>query len=204
MSFREALIWIRNRYWKDRKQFFLYSGVASAILIGLGILADIFLPWTEWALIIRTAIALPTAIALFFLGYGLTLFYVGRRTKANPDYRTWRVRLSPTMRQRVSFVVFALLFVLILALVEQPGYTFVSSLILAIIAGLFTFMRKTSSELTRDKIGLPDSRDVALEQHLKERRKSPAKKKAEKEKAEDVEKTAKLEEDLERKAKKPR
>ncbi len=169
MPFRRALIWIRNQYLTKPKDLFLYAGVASLVMAGLSFLADFFLPWDQWAVFIRALIALPEAAAFFVLGYGATLWYVEYKERTKENYSTWRSKLSPTMRQRASAIAGAVLFVVMFAVTQQPGYTFVAGIIVAIVIGLFAFMRRTSQELARDSIGLPDARDASLNSHIQAR-----------------------------------
>ncbi len=197
MPFRKALIWIRNQYYSNRGQLILLS-TAGVILTGaLGFLADFMLPWDQWAILVRAVIAIPASISLFVLGYAGTLAYVNYRSSTVENYRTWRVRLSPTMRQRVSAVIGAVLFVLMFAVTMQPGYTFVSSIIIALVVGLFAFMRRTSTEISRDDIGLPDARDVALDSHLRTTAQNALKKRNAEERKAERDKSRKLEEELE-------
>lgn len=167
MPFRKALVWIHNQYLDHTKDLFLYSGIAFVVMTAVSFLADFMLSWEQWAILVRSALVIPTAASIFILGYGLTLLYVDYKSSRNPEYSTWRMRLSPTMRNRVSAIIGAILFVLMLAVAQQPGYTLAASFIVAIIVGLFAFMRKTSRELTRSTIGLPDVRDAALDSHMR-------------------------------------
>jgi len=198
MPFRKALIWIQDQYDENKKQLFLYSGIAFVLAAGLGFLADFLLPWAQWAIFVRAIIALPSAALAFILGYASTLFYVGYKKRTKSGYETWRTKLSPTMRQRASAVIGAVLFVLMFAVAMRPGYTLASSLIVASAVGLFAFMRKTSNELIRERVGLPDARDASLDAHIRTRAKRAVKNLNKKEKeAEDAE-TQRLEQRLEK------
>lgn len=167
MPFRKALVWIHNQYLDHTKDLFLYSGIAFLVTAAVSFLADFLLSWEQWAILVRSALVIPTAGSIFILGYGLTLLYVDFQSARKPGYSTWRMRLSPTMRNRISALIGAVLFVLMLAVAQQPGYTLAASFIVALVVGLFAFMRKTSKELTRSTIGLPDVRDAALDSHIK-------------------------------------
>lgn len=206
MPFRKALVWIRNQYLDRPKELFLYSGIAFLVTGAISILADFLLSWDQWAILVRALLAIPTAAAVFILGYGLVLFYVDYRLARNPEYRTWRMRLSPLMRQRVSMLIGAILFVFMFAVAQQPGYTLAASVIVALATGLFAFIRKTSKELNREIVGLPDARDVAFDSHLRAQAKKAAemrlrkgkKDKADKEKEDDKQEQLNLEKDLEK------
>lgn len=176
MPFRRALIWIRNQYLDHPKELFLYAIAAFLVTGAVSVLADFLLSWEQWAIFVRAALVVPTAAAIFVLGYSLAIAYVDYRTGRDPDYKSWRIKLSPTMRERVSALLAAVLFVLMFAVAQRPGYTFVASLIVAAAVGLFAFMRRTSDELTREAVGLPDVRDLSLQLHMKEQAKQAANK----------------------------
>jgi len=178
MPFRKALVWIRSQYINREKDLFLYSAIATAVMFGLTLLADFLLTWDQWAVFVRAILAIPASISIFVLGYGLAMKYSEHRQRKNPEYKDWRMKLSPLMRQRVSIVIGAVLFVCMFAVVQRPGYTFVSSVIIAVIIGLFVFMRKTIQEINRSRIGLPDSRDAAFDSHLRQQAKIQAEKRA--------------------------
>jgi len=198
MPFRKALIWIRNQYYANRSQLLILSAAGVILTAALGFLADFLLPWDQWAIFVRAIVAIPASLALFILLYSATLAYVTYRSRTVENYRTWRVRLSPTMRQRVSAVIGAVLFVLMFAVTMQPGYTFVSSLIIALIIGLFAFMRRTSTEISRDDIGLPDARDVALDSHMRTTAQNALKRRNAEDRKAERNASKKLEEELEK------
>lgn len=167
MPFRKALVWIRSHYLDHPKELFLYSVAAIIVTGAISVLADFMISWEQWGILVRSLLAIPTAAAIFILGYGLTLTYVDYRVAKDPEYKTWRQRLSPLMRQRVAMLIGAVLFVFMFAVAQKPGYTFAASVIVALVVGLFAFIRKTSREITRENIGLPDARDAAFDSHLR-------------------------------------
>ena len=179
MPFRKALVWIRSLYVEHRKDLFLYGGILAAVLSGITVLADLLLVWDQWAIFVRAGLAIPASATLFTLGYALVMLYVDARAKRNEEYENWRQRLSPLMRQRVSIIIGAILLVLMFAVVQRPGYTLVSSLIIAVAIGLFAFRRKTIQELNREKIGLPDTRDASFDSHIRQRSREAAQRRAE-------------------------
>jgi glucan phosphoethanolaminetransferase (alkaline phosphatase superfamily) len=206
MPFRKALVWIHNQYLDHTKDLFLYSGIAFLLTAAISLLADFLLSWEQWAILVRAALVIPTAASIFILGYGAVLLYVDFKTSRQPEYRTWRMRLSPTMRNRVAALIGAVLFVLMLAVAQQPGYTLAASFIVATVVGLFAFIRKTSKELTRANIGLPDARDAALDSHMRTQARKAAqtrlrrnkKEEAKEEKDADARARLDLEKDLEK------
>lgn len=166
LLFRRLLVRIRNEYIYNRTKLFAYSGAASALLALLTVGLDFILPWETWGMVIRTILLIPTAVAIFVLGYSGVLAYCFFKAQ-DETWTSLRARYSPTWRQRISMVIGAVLFVLIYAISMRPGYTLVSSVIVAIVIGLFVFMRKTSIEMNREELGIPDARDAALNTHLR-------------------------------------
>lgn len=204
MPFRKALIWIKKQYTGNSFRLFLFSGVGVILFAGISLLLDFLLPWNQTAVFVRAIISLPLAACIFVFAYGGVIAYVDRRVRDSEEssYKTWRERLSPTMRTRISIIIGAVLFVIMFAVTMRPGYTIAASCIVAIVAGLFVFMRKTSLELRRETIGLPDARDAAFDSHVKKvaqtARQSRRSKKVQEELEREKEKTLKLEENLEK------
>jgi len=167
-NFREALLLIRDWFLTDRKKLFLIAGAASAILGLITVAADLFLPWGSWGMVARTLLLVPTSVALFVLGYAGAIWWTFFKAR-DPEWTNVRARFSPTWRQRISAIIAAILLVVIYAVTTRPGYTLTSSVIVAVIIGLFVFMRKTVAEINREELGIPDARDAALNTHLRRR-----------------------------------
>lgn len=166
IEFRRVLSLIRRELVNNRSRLFLIAGVATLVLGGVTVGLDFILPWGGWGMIVRTVLLLPTAVAIFVLGYGLSLLYYFFK-KRNDDWLSLREKFSPTWRMRISMMIGAVLIVLVYAITMKPGYTFVSSIVAAIVIGLFVFMRKSTVELNREDLGIPDARDAALNTHLR-------------------------------------
>lgn len=204
LPFRKILIWIKKQHTTSRVRLFLFSGLGAAVFAGISFLVDVLLPWNQWAILVRTIICVPLAVALFVLSYSFVITYVEKKKElaVEQPYETWRERLSPTMRNRIAIIIAAVLFVLMFAVTMKPGYTIAASIIVAIVAGLFTFIRKTSAELRRESIGLPDARDAAFDSHIRQTAKkatlSKKAKIAQEERENDLRKSIKNEENLEK------
>ena len=177
MPFRNFLVWVQKSYASGKRNFFLSSGLAAVVSLGLALMADLLLPWDQWAIFVRALVAIPGAVSVFVFSYGFTLYQASLRRKRNNEYETWRAKLSPRMRTQASAVVGAVLFVVMFSVTMQPGYTIIAALVVAAITGLFAFMRKTSLELNRERIGLPDSRDTVFANHMRDKAKESARKK---------------------------
>lgn len=166
LEFRRLLLKLRKQYLFNKPKFLPLSILSVVVfsIISLGI--DFLLPWGSWGMVIRTIVLIPTAISIFVLGYSGVLAYHFYQSRD----RSWtplRGRYSPTWRQRISMIIGAVLLVLIYAIAMKPGYTLMSSAIIAVVIGLFVFMRKTSNEMNREELGIPDARDAALNTHLR-------------------------------------
>lgn len=177
MLFRKVLLFIKRQYMYHRARFFLYAIGAFILLAGISIGVDFLLPWEGLGMFLRVFILIPLGSVIFALGYAGALAYYFMRSQ-DEQWVSWRDKFSPTWRQRISMIVGAVLVVLIIATnSNNPGYTLVTSCIAAVIVGLFVFMRKTSSELRREELGIPDARDVVLNSHLQRKSASNANKK---------------------------
>lgn len=166
LEFRRLLLRLRKQYLFNRAKFLPLVIASVVVTAAISVAVDILLPWGSWFMVLRTIILVPTAIAIFTLGYCGTLAYHFYRSR-DQSWTSIRGRYSPTWRQRISMVIGAILLVLIYAIAMKPGYTLMSSIIVAIVIGLFVFMRKTSNEMNREDLGIPDARDAALNTHLR-------------------------------------
>jgi len=180
MFFRKALVRIRKEYNTNKKKLFLYSGSATIIAIIIGALLDALLPFESWANVIRSLVLIPSSISIFVFGYSISLMLHYRKIDQDPEWTPFRMRMSPTWRNRISIVIGALMFVLIYANGFSIGYTFISSTFVAIAIGLFAFMRTTQAEKARNEFDIPDARDVNYDKKFNELTKT---REAEKEKA---------------------
>lgn len=168
MIFRKALVRIRREYNTNRNKLFLFSGVATFLAIVIGALLDLLLPFESWSNIIRSIVLIPSAASIFVLGYSVSLLLHYRKTRLDPEWTPYRMRMSPVWRNRVSIIIGAFMFVLIYANGFSVGYTFISSCFVAIGIGLFAFIRPTQAEQSRSKFDIPDSRDVNYDKKFKQ------------------------------------
>lgn len=168
ISFRKFLLWIKNQNKNNAKQFF---GIVSAVFVISTFFAyfvDYSTPFFGLWMFVRAFILIPLSITMFLLLYSLALFLHKKMRERNPAWPTFRERFSPSWRNRISIIVGAFLLLVIYTSQEQVGYTFVSSLIMAIVIALFAFMRKTKEEKVRADLGIPDERDVEYSRLVKE------------------------------------
>lgn len=159
--FRKFLIRLRKAYYRDGKKFFTVGGGVVAALVLLTLLADWLLPFATWGTVLRSALLVPTAAAIFSVGYGVSLRLHDSQVASDPTWAPYRSRFSPTRRLQIAAVVAAVLFVFAYASTRGVGYTLVSSLLTAVGLALLAFVRTTHEEAKRQKLGVPDARDLA-------------------------------------------
>lgn len=167
LYFRKFLVRIKREYNTNRTKLFLYSVLSSLLFIGIGCLADAFIPFNSWGNVIRTAILIPTSISMFIFGYALSLKMHYKKTDTDPYWIPFRARLSPTWRRRSALILGAFLIVGIYANNQAIGYTAISSLFVAIAIAMIAFIRTTKEEARREEFDIPDDRDIRYEQQIK-------------------------------------
>lgn len=183
MLFRKGLVRVRKEYNLNPKNLFLYSGIASILGILLTLLCDIFLPFVLWGQSVRGLILIPTSAAFFVLGYGFSLFLHYSKVAADPTWVPFRLRYSPTWRRRIALIVGAMMFVGIYANGFRIGYTAIAAVFVAMVIGLFAFIRTTKDEANREELNIPDSRDTKYEDNLRKLEKQREEKRKKKEAA---------------------
>lgn len=163
--FRQALLYIRKNYNAEatRLRFLIMWGAAFLLSVVAGYVIDYTLPFEQWWNLLRTAVLTVIAASGFILAYAGSLFLHYRRIAIDPHWIPFRARLSTTWRRRISALIGALGFVILYAHGMQPGYTFVTALFVIMVIGLFTYMRPTRDEARREKLNIPDARDLKYE-----------------------------------------
>lgn len=164
--FRKFLTFLRKgQNTRGGQYFYLWGGVLLASL-AVSVLVDLFVPFGAWWNLIRTAVLVPLSVSIFAVGYGVSLKLHKIRI-SDPHWKPYRTRFSPLWRMRISAIIASVGFVLVYASGESPVFTLFSSMLLAMGLGLFAFMRKTSQELKREKLGIPDARDVSYDSEVR-------------------------------------
>lgn len=164
--FRKFLTFLRKGFnTRGKKYFYLWGSILVAALAA-SILVDLFVPFGAWWNLIRTAVLVPLSLSIFAIGYaiGLTLH---RMRSTDPEWKPYRTRFSPLWRIRIAAIVAAVGLVLVYAAGESPVFTLFSSVLLAIGLALLAFVRRTSTELKREKLGIPDARDVSYDSEVR-------------------------------------
>lgn len=169
MFLRRFLVWLRTKYNKSFLKLLIVSVTVLILSIVGSFVIDSLLPFTDINNLYRLFVLLPLAGSLFIVSYivGLKLHYI-RTSKPDNDWVPYRMRFSPMWRRRIAFIIGAFLFVAIYAIGFNVGYTLVSSIVAAMILGLFAFVRTTNSEELREKMNIPDVRDINYNRRKKE------------------------------------
>ncbi len=165
MLFRKFLSLLRREYNGYAKRYFLVAGAGLLLSALLSLLVDFLIPFEGFWNALRSLMLIPTTLSIFALGYGSALFLHERQVATNPEWVPFRKRFSPLWRRNISLIAGALIIIFVYALGQRPGYTLFSSAFVAIVIGLFAFMRTTREEALREELSLPDSRDTRFTQH---------------------------------------
>lgn len=154
---------------------------AAFVLILLCGASDAFVPDGIWWNLIRTAVAVPTALAVFgacyFLGLGL---HYSKLQAENSTWVPFRFRLSFAWRVRVSVLIAVFLYLPVYAVHGTNLMTAVSAGYLSAIAALLLFCRTSVKEREMQKKGIPDIRDARMSKAIREREEERERKREEK------------------------
>lgn len=171
--FRKFLTFLRKgQNTKGMSYFYLWGSILLGSVL-VAVLVDLLVPFGAWWNLIRTVVLIPLSVSIFAVGYGISLI-LHRMRSTDPSWRPYRTRFSPLWRMRISAIVGALGLVAIYAAGESPVFTIFSAGLIALGLTLVAFMRRTSQELKRERLGIPDARDVSYDSEvrkLQERRK---------------------------------
>jgi len=164
--FRKFLTFLRKgQNTRGMGYFYSWGGLLLASVIA-AVLVDLFVPFGAWWNLIRTAVLVPLSVSMFAVAYGIGLI-LHRMRSTDPSWRPYRTRFSPLWRLRISAIVAALGLVLVYGSSESPVFTIFSSFLLAVGLGLLAFIRKTSQEIKRENLGIPDARDVSYDSEVR-------------------------------------
>lgn len=164
--FRKFLTFLRKGTNTKGMSYFYLWGSIALVATASSVFVDLFVPFGAWWNLIRTVILVPLSVSIFAVGYGISLILHRMRSK-DSSWRPYRTRFSPLWRMRISAILGALGLVLVYASNESPVFTLFSSVLLALGLALVAFMRRTSQELKREKLGIPDSRDVSYDSEVR-------------------------------------
>lgn len=163
--FRRLLVEIRRRQMLKFKKTLLVLIGATIGTVALSFAVDYFTPYEGVWMILRSAWLVPTAVAIFSLGYFGSILLHNHQVEKNPDWRAFRARYSQRSRFQIAVVCGSALLLGVYITPKDLGYTALSSLIGAGILAVMAFIRVTSAEYKRQQLGIPDARDVKYDYH---------------------------------------
>lgn len=167
---RKLLFFIRKTNSKLNEKQKILSFIGWILLIGLGVVIDLFVPFNYFTNILRSGIALAISLYTFSLVYILTLNRIEKLSNTEAiSYVPLKERFSYKQRVNISVVLWgALLIFALLGSKENPFFTAYSSLIITFAFGILTFVRSTRDETQSTGIGFEDPRDILFEKMKQE------------------------------------
>lgn len=178
---RKGLIYLRKQYNTNLVKAALVIVAAVLVTVCLGLVADAFLPlssFMNWAIVVKTFIAIPTAVSVFSLAYMVSLFFHNSKVNSDPSWVPYRSRYSPKQRLYLVGIVGALAFVF------NYGWrtsTIAASLVLAVVIACLAFLRLDRNEQRNFDTGVTDIRDIEAQKRIKENQRLRARKARDKE-----------------------
>lgn len=168
MNFKEALASIRRFYFKNKNSKKITTGLLGAGLI-VGLLMDLFLPFSPIFNYLRLFPAAAIAVSAFIFSY-INLFVI-RETKLKSQdisYVTLKDKYPPKVRNLYAAIIASFIVVLMVAnnSAQSPIYTLLAGLCLAILLLLLNFISLTEKEIIIREQGGIDSRDATLNKRL--------------------------------------
>ena len=178
---RKGLIYLRKQYNTNLVKAALVIVSAVQVTVCLGLVADAFLPissFMNWAIVVKTFIAVPTAVSIFSLAYMVSLFFHNSKVNSDPSWVPYRSRYSPKQRLYLVGIVGALAFVF------NYGWrtsTLAASLVIAVLIACLVFLRLDRTEQQNFDTGVVDIRDIEAQKRIRENQKARARKARDKE-----------------------
>lgn len=178
---RKGLIYLRKQYNTNLVKAALVIVVAVLVTVCLGLFADAFLPlssFMNWAIVVKTFVAVPTAVSIFSLAYMVSLFFHNSKVNSDPSWVPYRSRYSPKQRLYLVGIVGALAFVF------NYGWrtsTLAASLVIAVLIACLAFLRLDRDEQRNFDTGVVDIRDIEAQKRIRENQKARARKARDKE-----------------------
>ena len=178
---RKGLIYLRKQYNTNLLKAALVIVFAVLVTVCLGLVADAFLPlssFMNWAIVVKTFIAVPAAVSIFSLAYMVSLFFHNSKVNSDPSWVPYRSRYSPKQRLYLVGIVGALAFVF------NYGWrtsTLAASIVIAVIIACLAFLRLDRTEQQNFDTGVVDIRDIEAQKRIKENQKARARKARDKE-----------------------
>ena len=178
---RKGLIYLRKQYNTNLLKAVAIIVTAILVTVCLGLVADTFLPlssFMNWAIVVKTFIAVPTAVSIFSLAYMVSLFFHNSKVNSDPSWVPYRSMYSPKQRIYLVGIVGALAFVF------NYGWrtsTLAASLVIAVLIACLVFLRLDRTEQQNFDTGVVDIRDIEAQKKIKENQRLRARKARDKE-----------------------
>lgn len=178
---RKGLIYLRKQYNTNLVKSALVIVSAVLVTVCLGLVADAFLPissFMNWAIVVKTFIAVPAAVSIFSLAYMVSLFFHNSKVNSDPSWVPYRSRYSPKQRLYLVGIVGSLAFVF------NYGWrtsTLAASLVIAVLIACLAFLRLDRTEQQNFDTGVVDIRDIEAQKRIRENQKARARKARDKE-----------------------
>lgn len=170
--FISYLVMLRKQYNTNFKQFFTVTGISLVVFIVIAALIDIFTPFTQLFMVLRSLMLIPGSLLFFSLLYNVSIFLSNVMKARDPQWIPFRFRLSYAWRVRIAIVAAVFLIVLIYGGEFDAAYTARSALYASLFLSLLAFIRMTSKEADLRKYGIPDPRDIENKRKTYEMRSS--------------------------------
>lgn len=156
---KEYLVFLRRFYRENRTRMIIMAAISFAVLLGLSIAVDIFLPFSGWLTWIRALVLLPFSVVIASIEYMVAL-YLHNWQLSRGDWLSYRERIS--LRWRIYISIIAAAFVLVFMAADTPGklYTTSASLIVSFVWAILAFIRPLQKEKILRELGIPDERDI--------------------------------------------
>lgn len=166
---------LRSRYLTDFKRLAIQLGAGLISFILIAVVFDIVAPFESLWNIARAFLVIIGAFYIFSVGYVISFMVFLSQRARDDSYVPVKERFSPAWRVRLSVIVGAILFAMILASNKGAVYTLTSALIVAAGGAIVLFVTRTPEESEREFFGIPDKRDNAYNEALSDIRAKRAK-----------------------------
>lgn len=167
--FRTFLLEIRRIGAKINDKQRIALTIILFILWVTGIILDLLLPYNLLINSIRAIVCLFAGLLAFSLAYLLSINIGSRNHAKNENYVSIRQRFTYRGRLNMSIVFWAALIVIVL-MSSHPSvlYTFINSWLIVAALSILTFVRASRNEYLQLKYGVPDKRDLDMDDRVNE------------------------------------
>lgn len=137
---------------------------AFIVLSAISVAVDIFVYWGYFSNILRCALAILNSYIIFSICFAIRIKLDSLREQGKEPSKLYLYFKSLSYRQRVNvaIVIFVatIMWFLLLAQTQQPGYTVTSAFLFAVWIFLIYFVKPTYDEIVDSHYELDDTRDM--------------------------------------------